>query len=282
MPKKRSASEILADARDHHYAVAAMNANGATYDITRAILEAADAEESPIIIQAYDHNIVYRGYAYFVELVDQLARGIRVPYAIGLDHGSSVASAMKAVKAGFTGVMLDTSDACLHETISLTSEIATYLKPVDVSLEIEIGHMARQEELDKGNQETDPDDVKTFLDQVDVDLLAVSVGTSHGIHELQDSVNLELIRELAEISNIPLVMHGTSGVPLNLITEAVRAGMRKINFGEAFRANFIRYFREVSETLDHHQHAWMILREVKDRLREDMREIIRAVNAGCS
>ena len=256
-----------------------MNANGATYDIARAILEAADEERSPIVIQAYDHNIAYRSYEYFVQLVDHLAESVRVPYAIGLDHGSSLAAVAGAVKAGFTGVMLDSSGMSLEANVAETRALLRYLRPIGVSLEAEVGEMARQEELSKGTQKTDPDDVTAFLRQAEVDLLAVSVGTSHGIHDRQDQVDLALIRTIRAVTDAPLVMHGTSGVPLQLIAQAVAAGMRKINFGEAFRVDFIRYFNELSQTLEHQHHAWAVMQAVKDKLKPNMRQIIRALNS---
>jgi len=278
--KLLNCKEIIEDAYKNHYAVAAMNANGATYDIARAILEAAEEMDSPVIIQSYEHNIGYRGFSYFVKQINHLAENINVPYAISLDHGNSVETIMQAVKAGFTGVMMDNGTYSLDENINRTSELIKYLRPLNVSVEAEVGHMAQAEELEKGTFKSDLNDITKFTKNVDVDLLAISVGTSHGEHELQKDIDYDLIKKVNKSTDVPLVMHGTCGIPLDLITKVVQSGMKKINFGEAFRINFIKYFNEVSQQINHKGHAWVVMEEVKNRLKEDMKEIFKAINAG--
>ena len=278
MAKPLNVRELIDDAYRNRSAVAAMNANGATYDIARAILEAAEEEDTPVIIQAYEHNIGYRGFRYFVELVTHLAENIRIPYAIALDHGTSVDSIVKAVHAGFTGVMLDNTAFELPDYQAACRELRKYLAPVNVSLEAEIGRMAPQEELQRGTLKTDIEAVEMFIRQAKVDLLAVSVGTSHGIHDLQNEIDYELINSIRNRTDVPLVMHGTSGVPLPSISRIVQAGMRKINFGESFRVDYIRHYNRFAKELKHEGHTWKIMQAVKDALRSDMREILRAVN----
>lgn len=273
-----SVSELLLDGHRNNYAVAAMNANGATYDIARAILEAADEENTPVVVQAYEHNIGYRGFEYFVQLVKHLAEHIRVPYAIALDHGTSVDSIMQAVLAGFTGVMLDNTVLPLDEYVKACSDLVRHLSPVNVSFEAEVGRMAPQEQLERGTLKTDAASVVAFLERAQVDLVAVSIGTSHGIHEVQDQLDYDLIREINSQTDTPLVLHGTSGVPLDLITRAVAAGMRKINFGEGFRVDYIGYYKKFAQESDHQGHTWRIMQEVKDALKADMKEILRAVS----
>lgn len=271
-----SIRDILKDAQKNNYAIAAINANGATYDIARAILEGANEEKVPVIIQAYEHNMEYRGYEYFVMMVRHLARDMQVPFAINLDHGTESKTIMTAVRAGFTGVMIDNSNTSLDENISRTNELLKFMRPIGVSVEAEVGHMAQQEHLERGTSKTAVADVKKFLAAVDVDTLAISVGTSHGIHERQDAIDFDLIRQVRKMTEVPLVMHGTCGVSLENVSNAARAGMRKINFGEGIRMNYIRYFNETTQSLNHQGHVWKIMRAVKDQLKGDIRNIIRA------
>ncbi|NOY09237.1 MAG: class II fructose-bisphosphate aldolase [Spirochaetes bacterium] len=278
--KLMNAKELIEDAYRNNYSVAAMNANGATYDIARAIIESADEEDLPVIIQAYEHNINYRGYEYFVLLVKHLAENSKVPYAITLDHGNSIKSIMQAVKAGFTGVMMDNTEYTLEENIKRTQELIKYVKPVGVSVEAEVGHMAQAEKPEAGTFKSDIREVEIFLNEVDADLLAVSVGTSHGYYKEQKMIDFDLIKKIHAMTGIPLVMHGTCGIPLELITKLVKCGMRKINFGEAFRMNYIKYFNELSTGINHKGHAWKVMEEVKNRLKADIKAIFKAINKG--
>ena len=124
---------------------------------------------------------------------------------------------------------------------------------------------------------TDVEEAKRFVNEVDVDMLAVSVGTTHGVYQKQTEIDFELLKELRSAINVPLVQHGTCGIAMEDVSRLVRYGMNKVNFGEAFRFNYIRYFNELTDTMEHQWHAWRIMREVKNRLKEDMKEIIRAV-----
>jgi len=275
-----NAKELIEDAYKNNYSVAAMNANGATYDIARAIIESANEEDLPVIIQAYEHNINYRGYEYFVLLIKHLAKNSRVPYAITLDHGNSLKSIMQAVRAGFTGVMMDNTEYTLEDNIKRIQDLIKYVKPIGVSVEAEVGHMAQAEKPEDGTFKSDIREVEIFLNEVDADLLAVSVGTSHGYYKEQKMIDFDLIKKIHAMTCTPLVMHGTCGIPLELITKLVQCGMRKINFGEAFRMNYIKYFNELSTGINHKGHAWKVTEEVKNKLKRDMKAILKAINKG--
>ena len=275
-----NAKTMAMDAARGGYAVPALNTNGATYDITRAIIEAADEMRSPLIIQCYEPNLEYRGYDYFPYLVKHLAEGCTIPIALHLDHGHGVDSIMKAVRAGFTSVMIDCASLPLTENIRQTRRVAELVGPLGISVEGEVGNIIKSsDEEGKKAPLTDAADVRVFAKESSADLLAVAVGTTHGIFKEQTGIDLGLISELRNATDIPLVLHGTCGVPLGLISECVKNGMAKINFGEALRMNYIKYFNEFSETLDHEHHAWRIMRECKDRLKADIKLIIEAVSS---
>ena len=121
--------------------------------------------------------------------------------------------------------------------------------------------------------------MEEFLSGVDVDLLAVAVGTTHGIFKEQRGIDLDLISKLKKISKVPLVLHGTCGVSMSDISNAVQAGMTKINFGEGLRMNYIQYYNDLSQTVDHQWHTWRIERAAKDKLKEDIKTIVRAVGS---
>lgn len=136
-----NARDMIEDARQQGYAVPAINANGATYDLARAILEAANELRSPIIIQAYEANIAYRGYDYFVLLVKHLMEDIDIPVCISLDHGKSIESVMRAARAGFSHVMFDYASHPIEENIEKTNLVVELMRPLGISVEAEIGNI---------------------------------------------------------------------------------------------------------------------------------------------
>ena len=275
-----NAKQMMETAIKKGYAIPAINANGGTYDLARAILEAADELRSPIIIQAYEPNLEYRGYDYFTLLVEHLAADMDIPVCLSLDHGKSLESIMRAVKAGFTHVMFDHASHPIEENIENTNLATRIVRPLGLSIEAEIGNIFISNDESSRAPVTSIEDIKAFMKGTDVDFLAVGVGTTHGIFKVQDNIDFEHIKEIKKVTgDLPIVLHGTSGVSMEDISRCVKAGMNKINFGEGIRINYIRYFNELSNTLNHEHHPWRIMRAAKDKVKEDVKEIIRAVGS---
>ena len=274
-----TASSLAQRAREEGYAVPAFNTNGATYEIARAAIEAADELASPLIIGCYEPNLAYRGFGYLALQTAHLAESANIPIALHLDHGGSVESAMAGIKAGFSSVMIDGSHLPLDENILLTRQVIDAARPLGVSVEAEVGHVAGGVHSHGQAGSTDPEEAVRLVEETGVDMLAIANGTRHGVIELQDQVDLELVRTLRKRIDVPLVQHGTSGIPLRLISVLAKAGMAKFNFGEPFRADYIKYFAEFTRTLDHGDHPWKIAQAVKDRLKQDMKEIIAALGS---
>lgn len=290
-----TASKLVNDAHKKGYAVPALNANGSTYDIARAALEAAQETGSPLILQSYEPNLEYRGAEYFVKmtalLCDEL--NITVPVALQLDHGHSLDSTVKVMKAGFTSVMFDASHDPLEENIKKTLEVIKIAKIMGCSVEAEVGYVKGNEPTKEKQigrvavperplippAKTNIDEAKRFVEFVPVDMLAVSVGTTHGVYETQDGIDFELLKKLRQEIDVPLVQHGTCGISLENVSKLVKYGMSKVNFGEPFRFKYIEYFNELTDRMEHQWHAWRIMREVKNKLKMDMKKIISALGA---
>ncbi|MCL2832502.1 MAG: class II fructose-bisphosphate aldolase [Treponema sp.] len=277
--KIMNAKQMMETARKKGYALPAINANGVTYDLARAILEAADELRSPMIIQEYEPNLEYRGYDGFTPLIKHLAGDLDIPICISLDHGKSVESVMRAVRAGFTHVMYDHASHPIEENIKNTNLVIDLVRPLGISVEAEIGNIFISKDEKVRAPVTSIEDIQKFMKGCDVDFLAVGVGTTHGIFKVQDNINFEHIKAIKKVCGLPIVLHGTSGVSMDDISRCVKAGMEKINFGEGIRMNYIQYFNELSTTLDHEYHVWRIMRAVKDKIKEDVKEIIRAVGS---
>jgi len=278
--KLYNAKHLCDQAAAKGFGIPALNNNGGTYDIGRAIIEASEELQSPLIIQCYEPNLEYRGFDYAGQLIRFLAADTTIPMAIALDHGKTPASVMRAVKAGFTHVMIDYADQPLERNVRGTQEIINLVRPLGISVEAEIGHIIKSSDASSQRAPTvSVAEAKEFTSKVDLDLLAVAVGTTHGIFKEQRGIDFDLISQIHAGVRPPLVLHGTCGVSLADITRSVKAGMTKINFGEGLRMNYIRYFNELSQTLNHEDHVWRIARAAKDKLKEDIKDIIRAVGS---
>lgn len=278
--KLLNAKQICDVAAAKGFGVPALNNNGGTYDIGRAIIEVCEELQSPLIIQCYEPNLEYRGFDYAGQLIRFLAADSTIPMAIALDHGKTPQSILRAVRAGFTHVMIDYADKPLAENVRGTQQIIDLVRPLGISVEAEIGHIIKSSDASGQRAPTvSVAEAKEFSSKIDVDLLAVAVGTTHGIFKEQKGIDFKLISKIRTAVKPPLVLHGTCGVSLADITRSVKAGMTKINFGEGLRMNYIRYFNELSQTLKHEHHVWRIARAAKDMLKEDIKAIVRAVGS---
>ena len=290
-----NAKPLVNHALENSYAVPAFNTNGGTYDVARAALEACQELQAPLILQVYEPNCRYRGFGYFVNLANFLCDELKttIPVALHLDHGHSLESITAAVEAGFTSVMFDASHEPVDINIKKTQEVIKFARNKGVSIEAEIGYV-------KGNEpsktsltgriavphkptlapvKTDPAEAEKFARAAGVDMLAVSIGTTHGVYEIQDEIDYSLLEQLGRQVNIPLVQHGTCGISNDNLSKLSKAGMAKINFGEPFRFNYIKYFNELTDCMEHLWHPWRIMREISLRLKEDMKELILSLNA---
>ncbi len=278
--KLYNAKHLCEQAAAKGFGIPALNNNGGTYDIARAIFEAVEELQSPLIIQCYEPNLEYRGFDYAGQLIRFLAADTTIPMAIALDHGKTPVSVLRAVKAGFNSVMIDYAHESIEKNARGTQTIIDLVRPLGISVEAEVGHIIKSSDASSQRAPTvSLEEVKAFTSKVDVDLLAVAVGTTHGIFKEQHGIDFDLISKIRSAAKPPLVLHGTCGVSLADISRSVKAGMTKINFGEGLRMNYIRYFNELSQTLNHEHHVWRIARAAKDKLKEDIKEIIRAVGS---
>ena len=275
-----NAKQLCDQAAAKGFAIPALNNNGGSYDIGRAIIEACEELQSPLIIQEYEPNLEYRGFDFAGQLIRTLAADSTIPMAIALDHGKTPQSILRAVRAGFTHVMIDYAHKPIAENARLTQEIIDLVRPLGISVEAEIGHIIISSDASKQRApKIKVEEAVEFTSLVDVDLLAIANGSTHGIFKKQTGLDFKLMSKVRDAVKQPLVQHGTSGVSMSEIRKLVKAGMTKINFGEGLRMNFIRYFNDCTKTLKHEHHDWRIARAAKDRLKKDIKEIIRAVGS---
>lgn len=244
--------DLLAVAQQHRFAVPAFNVSSSM--LLTGVIEASEEMQSPLIIAIHPDELSFVRPA-FVKAAIEEATKASVPVCIHLDHGASVAQVMLAIQSGFTSVMIDASHKPLADNIAICKQVAELAHAVNVSVEGELGTIGTTgpDVGEYGTDEiiyTNPDDVVTFVAATGVDTLAVAIGTSHGIYpkDKKPELKLDLLKEIAERVDIPLVLHGGSANPDDEIAAAVRLGVNKINISSDIKDVFYQKAREVLQS----------------------------------
>ncbi|MFC5590897.1 ketose-bisphosphate aldolase [Sporosarcina soli] len=222
--------EILQRAQQEKYAVAAFNVYN--LETVQAAVRVAEQENQPVIIalgERYFPTVDVEGFAAFVQA---LAAKSSVPIALHLDHAYEKESIIRAIRCGFTSVMFDGSNYDLEENIRLTKEITEIAHMAGVSVEAEIGSLAKGDFSDEEEGDgtlTDPQSAKDFVNATGVDFLAAAIGTVHGMYKGEPKIDLALLEQIQQAVTVPLVLHGGSGTPDEIIKQAIQLGICKVN-----------------------------------------------------
>ncbi len=219
---------MLRKARAGQYAIGHFNTSD--LEFTHAIIRAAEEANAPVIVATSKSAIAYGGYAPLGGLVRALAKEAKVPVALHLDHGPDMAHVKGCVKHGWTSIMRDASHLPFAKNIAETKKVVSYCKPHRIPVEAELGQLKGEEGWVKSKEHvfTDPDAAKEFVRKTGCSSLAVSIGTSHGAYKFDGTPRLDLKRleAIADKVSIPLVLHGASSVPRNILKKAERLGAK--------------------------------------------------------
>lgn len=268
---------LLNAAEQGGYAVGAFNCNN--MEIVQAIMMAAEAERSPVIIQASQGALKYAGLNYIVSLVKTAAEAATVPVALHLDHGTSFEQVIKCIGNGFTSVMIDWSKHPLEENIEMTNRILSVANPLGISVEAELGKIGGTEDdvtvSEREASFTDPDEAAYFVQQTGIRSLAVAIGTAHGQYKGIPQLDFDRLTTIKERVQIPIVLHGSSGVPDEALQEAVRRGVRKINIDTNLREAFTDGVREVLAETPNEIDPRKILGRAREQMAAHVAEKIR-------
>lgn len=240
--------ELLHDARQNGYAVGAFNVEN--MEMMQAAIRAAEEENVPIILQTTPSTVKYGGTALFASMARALAEKSPARIAIHLDHGDSFALCARAAGDGYTSVMIDGSALPIEENIALARKVVEMASALSGApcVEAELGRLGGKEdalEVAPGQDaHTDPEEAARFAAETGVDSLAVAIGTAHGFYHGKPELNFERLAQLRDAVPIPLVLHGSSGVPDEDIRKAVSLGVCKVNFATELRAAYTRATRD--------------------------------------
>lgn len=269
--------EMLRRAQEGGYAVAAVNTQGGTYDIIRAVCMAAQELRSPVILAHYLSTGAYSGHDWFYQTAKWMAEKVDVPVAIHLDHGDTVDHCRECLELGFTSIMYDGSSLPLEENAANTNQVIAACHERGVMVEAEIGQIGRIDAQGNNMDSTnvaDPEQVLAYLELCRPDSLAVGIGNAHGFYKAKPEIHLEVLEAVRRHTDVPFVLHGCTGMDTEMIRTAVGFGVAKINFGTQVRHNYMTYLREGCK-MDFQDHAWRLSAYAEERLRGDIREIIR-------
>jgi fructose-bisphosphate aldolase class II len=284
--------DLMVPARKNGYAIGAFNVQN--LESMSAIAEAATEEKSPVIMQITPSVIKYAGLAYISNLVKTAAQLAPVPIAMHLDHGDSFETAAKCIDAGFSSVMIDGSFLSFNENVAVTKRVVSVAHPKGVSVEAELGKLAGVEERSVAEKDailTDPEAAVEFVKKTGVDTLAVAIGTSHGAYKFKSEAKLDLerLKMISEKVSIPLVLHGASSVPQEIVEKAnkygaelsgakgipedqyrkaISLGIAKINIDTDLRLAFTAAVREALTNSPKNFDPRKILGPAKDAMKE--------------
>ena len=248
-----TSKQLLLDAQKGVYAVGAFNVEN--MEMVMAVVKAAGEMKAPVILQTTPSTIQYAGIGMYYANVKAAAMQAQVPVALHLDHGSSFALAMQALRAGYTSIMIDGSKEAFEENIALSRKVVDACRPSGIPVEAELGKGGGKEDDLECNDPgyTDPEDAVRFVEEAQIDSLAVAIGTAHGIYKGEPKLDLERLSEIRRRVSIPLVLHGASGVPDETVRQCIGRGICKVNFATELR---IAYSDGVKEYLKENPDAF--------------------------
>ena len=273
--------EMLKKAKLEHYAVPHFNINNLEW--TRYILEVCEEEKSPVIIGVSEGALRYMGgYNTVAGLVKNLITdlNITIPVALHLDHGSSVESCINCIDAGFTSVMIDASKEDLDTNISMTKKVVDYAHKYNVTVEAEVGHVGGvEDDISSDIAYAKTEDAVRLVKETNIDLLAPAVGSAHGVYKGTPKIDYQRIKTIQEQTNLPLVLHGGSGIPDDIIIESIKSGIKKLNINTDLQIVWSEAVRNFISKDDEVYDPRKIIKSGEQALKEKAKEKIKLLGS---
>ncbi|WP_418964991.1 tagatose bisphosphate family class II aldolase [Cetobacterium sp.] len=241
-----STNQMLLDAQKGGYAVPAFNIHN--LETIQVVVETANELKSPVILAATPSTVKYAGIDYLINMIETASEKYDIPIAFHLDHHEDVESIKKAILLGCKSVMIDASHHPFEENVKIVKEVVDFAHRYDVSVEAELGKLVGQEDdlvVDESESSyTDPKLAKEFVERTGVNSLAVAIGTAHGLYKNEPKLDYERLKEIKKVVDIPLVLHGASGVPFNSVRETIKDGICKVNIATELKMPFAESLKE--------------------------------------
>jgi len=239
-----SMTKMLIKAREGKYAVGAFNI--LDYNSMKVVVETAQELHSPVIIQTSEKTVRFWGFNPIVSWVKELTQNTTVPVAIHLDHCKDLSFIQNCIDAGWSSVMIDASSKPFDENITLSQRVVEMAKPHGISVEAELGEIGGVEDDISIDEEdahiADTKKAKIFLEKVKVDCFAPAIGTAHGIYKGVPKIAFDRLKEISQLSDTPLALHGGTGLSEEVFKKCIALGCAKINISTQLKYSFIDGF----------------------------------------
>ncbi|NFO04506.1 tagatose bisphosphate family class II aldolase [Clostridium botulinum] len=240
MHKILSTKQMLLKAQKEGYAVPAFNIHN--LETLQVVVDTAMKMRSPVIIAGTPSTIEYAGAAYIEAMAEVAARKYDIPIAIHLDHFEDIDEIKKNIDIGFRSCMIDASKEEFEVNIEKVKEVVEYAHEYDATVEAELGKLGGKEDdlivSEKDSMYTNPYDAAEFVERTGVDSLAVAIGTAHGLYKGKAKLDFERLKDIRSKVHVPLVLHGASDVPDNLVKKAISLGICKVNIATDLKIPF--------------------------------------------
>lgn len=272
-----SMKEAMNIAKEKHIAIGAFN--GTTSESALAILEAAEELDVPVIFMHAQCHDSIAPLDMIGPMMIAMAKASKAKVVVHLDHGEDFDYCKRAIDMGFNSVMIDYSTLKYEENIKGTKEVVEYAHARNVSVEAELGAMPNGESIKK--QDVKPEDLYTrvdlvndFVEKTGVDTLAIAFGTAHGIYKSKPILNMDIISKVREVSDVPLVMHGGSGVSEEEYKEVIKRGINKINYYTYMSYAGYKKAKEICDRKENDYYHFLAF-EVKEAMKENIKKAIK-------
>ena len=277
--------DTLKEAQKGRYGIGAFNANN--MEIIQAIIETAEEEKAPVILQASQGAIKYAGLDMIVAMVKVLAEKANIPVALHLDHGTDYYQNIKCLRAGFTSLMFDGSKLPFNENVTMTKKVVEMAHACSIPVEAELGQIGKMDDSDEPGIALEkvkesmavPEEAAKFVELTEIDFLAAAVGTIHGCRTPFAKLDISRIERIRELTGVPLVLHGASGVNDDEVRKGITAGICKINIDTRIRMIFTKKMKEILDENPNQIDPRKILEPAKEAAKEIIRDRMRVF--GC-
>ncbi|WP_088106132.1 class II fructose-bisphosphate aldolase [Halalkalibacter urbisdiaboli] len=233
-------NDVLIKASAAQRAIGAFNAH--ILDMIPQLVETAEEYKVPLIIQITEDTLQFSGLSHVINVARKAIEAVEVPIVLHYDHGKNVSRIKECIDSGFSSVMYDGSKLTFAENASKTAMIVDYAHQHGVTVEAELGHVGMAESTTE-QVLTIPEEARQFVEQTNIDALAVAIGTAHGLYKGPVKLDIERLKEIAKFVSIPLVLHGGSGVTETELKKAIESGISKVNFASELKEPWTKAVR---------------------------------------
>ncbi|QGH36055.1 ketose-bisphosphate aldolase [Gracilibacillus salitolerans] len=271
-----SSTPMLQEARESGYGIVAFNVH--SFDMLYSVAEAAAEIDAPVIIQTTVGTVQNLGPDSIVKTAHAASEKYDIPMALHLDHCTDLDVIIKCIRAGYTSIMIDASMHPFEENVRLTNQVMNIAKYIDVNVEAELGKVGGVEDniivSDKDAEKAVPAECKEFIERTGVPTLAPAIGTAHGIYSGDPDIDFERIKEIANLIDEPLVLHGGSAIPAEDVKQCISLGMAKMNVStelkNAYSEAIKEHFSETPDSLDPRKYLSKAKEVAKELAKEKM------------